>query len=156
MGPAAVGYFEEAARVCGDAKVACNWMTNQVAAAMKQAGGDLATFGVSAARLGGLIAKQKEMGLSIKVAADVLARMLADGSDAEAAIAALGITMADDSAVIEVVRRAMAANAKAVADYRAGKKAAANAIKGAVMRETKGSVRADVVDRVLKEELDQA
>ena len=54
------------------------------------------------------------------------------------------------------VRRAMAANARAVADYKNGKAAAANAIKGAVMRETKGSVRADVVDRVLKEELEKA
>lgn len=155
MGPAAVGYFEETARVCRDAKAACNWLTNQVTATMKQTGGDLTTFGVSAARLGGLICKQQEMGLSNKAAAEVFARMLADGSDAAAAIAALGITMTDDAAVVEIVRRAMAANAKAVADYKNGKAAAANAIKGAVMRETKGSVRADVVDRVLKEELDK-
>jgi aspartyl-tRNA(Asn)/glutamyl-tRNA(Gln) amidotransferase subunit B len=156
MGPAAVGYFEEAARVCRDPKAACNWLTNQVQATMKQTGGDLATFGVSAARLGGLICKQQEMGLNNKVAADVFARMLSDGSDADSAIAALGIRMTDDAAVAEIVRRAMAANAKAVADYKNGKAAAANAIKGAVMRETKGSVRADVVDRVLKEELEKA
>jgi len=52
--------------------------------------------------------------------------------------------------------RAIAANPRAVADYKKGKAAAANAIKGAIMRETKGSVRADVVERVLKEELDRA
>ena len=68
-----LGYFEETARACGDAKAASNWLTNQVAAALKQAGGDLSTFGVSAARLGGLIRKQQEMGLNHKVAADVLA-----------------------------------------------------------------------------------
>ncbi len=43
----------------------------------------------------------------------------------------------------------------AVADDRGGKPAAANALKGAIMRETKGSVRADVVERVLREELDR-
>jgi aspartyl-tRNA(Asn)/glutamyl-tRNA(Gln) amidotransferase subunit B len=106
--------------------------------------------------LGGLIAKQKEKGLNNKLAADVFARMMTDGSDADAAIAALGIAMTDDAAVVEVVRRAMAANPKAVADYKGGKAAAANALKGAVMRETKGAVRADVVDRVLKEELEKA
>jgi aspartyl-tRNA(Asn)/glutamyl-tRNA(Gln) amidotransferase subunit B len=47
----------------------------------------------------------------------------------------------------------MAANPKAVADYRGGKAAAANALKGAVMRQAKGAVRADVVERVLREEL---
>jgi aspartyl-tRNA(Asn)/glutamyl-tRNA(Gln) amidotransferase subunit B len=75
--------------------------------------------------------------------------------DAGAAIEALGVTVADEGAVVEAVRRAMAANPKAVADYRGGKKAAANALKGAVMRETKGAAPADVVDRVLAAELEQ-
>ena len=47
----------------------------------------------------------------------------------------------------------MAGNPKAVADYRKGKKAAANSLKGAIMRETRGSVRVDVVEHVLEQEL---
>jgi aspartyl-tRNA(Asn)/glutamyl-tRNA(Gln) amidotransferase subunit B len=82
--------------------------------------------------------------------------MLADGCTAAEAIERLGVrVVADEGAVVEIVRRAMAANPKAVADYRGGKAAAANALKGAIMRETKGSVRADVVERVLREELDK-
>jgi aspartyl-tRNA(Asn)/glutamyl-tRNA(Gln) amidotransferase subunit B len=50
----------------------------------------------------------------------------------------------------------IAANPKPVAEYKQGKTAALNFIKGAVMRETKGSVRPDVVERVLKEELEKA
>ena len=49
----------------------------------------------------------------------------------------------------------MAANPKAVADYRKGKKAAANSIKGAILRETRGAVPVEVVQRVLEEELDR-
>ena len=56
--------------------------------------------------------------------------------------------MADTGAVADIVRAAIAANPKAVADYKNGKAAAANAIKGAIMRQTKGSVRIDVVERV--------
>jgi aspartyl-tRNA(Asn)/glutamyl-tRNA(Gln) amidotransferase subunit B len=83
--------------------------------------------------------------------------MLNDGIGAAEAIAALGIRMvADTGAVVEIVRRAIAANPKAVADFKKGKAAAANAIKGAIMREAKGSVRADVVEEVLREELDKA
>jgi aspartyl-tRNA(Asn)/glutamyl-tRNA(Gln) amidotransferase subunit B len=63
--------------------------------------------------------------------------------------------VSDDSAIVEVVRQAMAANPKAVADYRKGKKAAANSLKGAVMKQLRGAARADVVDRVLQTELDR-
>ena len=60
-----------------------------------------------------------------------------------------------DDAVAEIVRRAMDANPKAVADYRKGKKAAANAIKGAILRETRGAVGVEVVQRVLEAELER-
>src|SRR5687768_12006837 len=118
MRPAANGYLEEVAKACGDAKAACNWLKKQVQVVLMQSGGDLASFAVPAVRLGSLIARQKEKGLNNKLAADVFARMIADGSDADAAMAALNITLMDDSAVVEAVRRAMAANPKAVADYK--------------------------------------
>ena len=83
--------------------------------------------------------------------------MLAEGQSAAEAVAALGIrVVADTEAVTEIVRRAIAANPKAVADFKGGKAAAANAIKGAIMRETKGSVRADVVEQILRQELERA
>lgn len=156
LGRAGVDYFEEAARVSGEAKAACNWITNQVAATLKETKGTFAAFPIPAGRLGGLIGVQKQMGLNKQQAGEVYARMLSSGETAEEAVKALGIqVVSDTSAVAEIVRRAMAANPKAVADYRAGKKAAANSLKGAVMKETRGSVRPDVVDRVLTEELER-
>ncbi|MFO0843309.1 MAG: Asp-tRNA(Asn)/Glu-tRNA(Gln) amidotransferase subunit GatB [Gemmataceae bacterium] len=156
LGRTTVRYFEETARVCSDPKAAANWITNQLQGTLKDTGLSLEELPVTAARLGGLISKQKEMGLG-KQAQAVYEKMLADRVDAVEAIAALGITVvADTGAVADIVRAAIAANPKAVADYKNGKAAAANAIKGAIMRQTKGSVRIDVVERVLKEELDKA
>ena len=54
-----------------------------------------------------------------------------------------------------IVRRAIAANAKAVTDYKKGKVKAADAIKGAVMRETKGMAKMEQVQKLLIEELDR-
>ena len=54
------------------------------------------------------------------------------------------------------LRRAVAANPKAVADYKKGKTRAADAIKGAVMRETKGMARTELVQMILMEELQKA
>ncbi|MGL4551204.1 MAG: Asp-tRNA(Asn)/Glu-tRNA(Gln) amidotransferase subunit GatB [Gemmataceae bacterium] len=156
LGRAGVAYFERAAAACADPKAACNWVTNQLAAALKEAGGTIDGFGLSAERLGGLIVTQKRLGLNRQQSAEVFAKMLAEPLDAEAAVAALGVTVvSDDGPIVESVRRAMAANPKAVADYRKGKKAAANSLKGAVMKELRGAGRADVVDRVLQAELDR-
>ncbi len=157
QGRSTVAYFEEVARASGDAKAACNWITNQVLATLKETSGKIGDFSLPAARLGELIVKQKEMGLNKQTAGDVYARMLSAGIGAAEAITALGIRMmVDTGAVVEIVRRAIAGNPKAVADFKKGKTAAANSIKGAIMRETKGSVRVDLVEQVLKEELEKA
>jgi aspartyl-tRNA(Asn)/glutamyl-tRNA(Gln) amidotransferase subunit B len=158
QGRALVSYFEEAARVSGDAKAACNQVTNQVRTTLKETGGRIEDFPIPAARLGELILKQKEMGLNKQTAGAIYEHMLTRGGSADEAIKDLGISaaVADTAAVVEMVRRAMAANPKAVADFKKGKSAAANSIKGAIMRESKGSLRADAVEQVLRQELEKA
>jgi aspartyl-tRNA(Asn)/glutamyl-tRNA(Gln) amidotransferase subunit B len=155
QGRAVTAYFEAVARGCGDAKAASNWVTNKVLATCKQQGKqDGGPFAVKAEDLAGLIARQKALGLSKQKAEEVFDRMLADGSGPREAIAQLGIqAVSDTGALVEVVRRAIANNPKAVADFKKGKAAAANAIKGAVMRETKGTARPDVLQQILMEEL---
>ena len=71
------------------------------------------------------------------------------------AIAKLGFepVVADEGQLLELVRKAIAANPKAVADFKKGKTKAADAIKGAVMRETRGSAKMEAVQRLLLEEL---
>src|SRR5262249_2095938 len=70
QGRGLVAYFEEAARISGDAKAACNWVTNQVLGTLKEPGVNLEAFPVPAARLGELIVKQKELGLNKQTAGD--------------------------------------------------------------------------------------
>jgi aspartyl-tRNA(Asn)/glutamyl-tRNA(Gln) amidotransferase subunit B len=68
---------------------------------------------------------------------------------------ALGIKSAadfDEGALRQAVQAAIAANAPAVADFKKGKAAAANRIKGHVMKTQKGAPN-DVVQRLLDEEL---
>jgi aspartyl-tRNA(Asn)/glutamyl-tRNA(Gln) amidotransferase subunit B len=156
QGRAFVAYFEETARLGGDAKEACNWMTNDLLQTLNDRTLDIADSPISAARLGELIAEVKATGMNKQRARQVFAAML-DGTSAKEAIAKLGVTVvSDESALREIVRTAIAGNAKAVADFKKGKTKAADAIKGAVMRETKGSARMDEVQRILLEELEKA
>ena len=55
-----------------------------------------------------------------------------------------------------MIRKAIAANPKAVADFKKGKVKAADAIKGAVMRETKGMAQMEQVQLLLLQELANA
>ena len=79
--------------------------------------------------------------------------MLDDGGTAKEAIAHLGFKAVDAGALVEIVRRAIAANPKAVADYKKGKAAAANSSWGRSCAETKGAANADAVKQLILEEL---
>jgi aspartyl-tRNA(Asn)/glutamyl-tRNA(Gln) amidotransferase subunit B len=157
QGRTLVAYFEEVAQRCGDAKAACNWITNRLLASLNEKKEDFPTFlshtELTAERLAGLIAEQKAVGLNKQAAEEVYNRMIQARIDAKTAIGQLGIKAVDAGALGEIVRRAIAANAKAVADYKAGKTKAAQAIKGAVMRETKGAARPEVVEQLILEEI---
>ena len=155
LGRPTVRYFEEAAMSSADAKAACNWVTNTVKVSLDKLGVPIDAFPLPAARLGELIARQKQLGRQATL--DIYEKLLASGGTVADAIAAHGVpVVSDTSAVVEIVRRAMGANPKAVADYRKGKKAAANSIKGAIMRETRGAVSVEVVQEVLEAELNKA
>jgi aspartyl-tRNA(Asn)/glutamyl-tRNA(Gln) amidotransferase subunit B len=157
QGRAMVAYFEEVARRCGDAKTASNWITNRVLATLNEKKEDFPTFlshsELAAERLAGLLSEQKAMGFSKTAAEEVYNRMVEARIDAKRAIAELGIKAVDAGALLEVVRRAVTANPKAVADFKAGKTKAAQAIKGAVMRETKGTAKPEVVEQLILEEI---
>jgi len=157
QGRAFVTYFEEAVRLCGDAKAVSNWTTNQVLQTLNERKVGIQDFAVSAAALAGLIQQVQAKGLNNQRAREVYARMVETGHPAEQVIQELGITViSDEGQLREIVRRAIAANAKAVADFKKGKTKAADAIKGQIMRETRGTARIEVVQQLLMQELQQA
>ncbi|MBY0228473.1 MAG: Asp-tRNA(Asn)/Glu-tRNA(Gln) amidotransferase subunit GatB [Gemmataceae bacterium] len=148
LGYEGLAYFDAAAQASGDPKAACNWIANTVLASLE---GSIAAYPVSGAALGELIALARERGLGKGPTEQAFASMRDRGIGAKEALG--GLATVDEGAILGMVRRAMEANPKAVADYRKGKAAAANALKGAVMREAKGAAKADAVERVLLAEL---
>jgi aspartyl-tRNA(Asn)/glutamyl-tRNA(Gln) amidotransferase subunit B len=154
QGRALVTYFEETVTGGADAKEACNWISNDLLQALNDRQIDIKSCPLPAPRLAELIAQVKTTGLNKQRAREVFATMIDDGTSAAEAIDKLGFKpVADAGQLREIVRRAIAANAKAVADYKKGKTKAADAIKGAVMRETKGMAKMEEVQKLLLEEL---
>jgi aspartyl-tRNA(Asn)/glutamyl-tRNA(Gln) amidotransferase subunit B len=157
QGRAFVAYFEEVARLAGDAKAASNWLTNQVLATLNEQKQEIGQFRLSAAHLAELIREVRESGLNASRAREVYARMVETSCTVKEAMEQLGIKAVSDAAALrEIVARAVAANPKAVADFKKGKTKAADAIKGAVMRETRGMAKMDLVQQLVAEALEKA
>jgi aspartyl-tRNA(Asn)/glutamyl-tRNA(Gln) amidotransferase subunit B len=149
-----VAYFEEVAGLTGDAKAASNWLTNDVLKKLHEAHTTIGEFSIAARDLAGLLQLVQRTGLNVQRARDIFKHMAESRVSAEQAMNDLGIkVIADEGQLVEIVRRAIAANPKAVADFKKGKTKAADAIKGAVMRETKGMARTEAVQQILMQEL---
>jgi aspartyl-tRNA(Asn)/glutamyl-tRNA(Gln) amidotransferase subunit B len=109
---------------------------------------------VPPANLAGLLRLIEEGTISGKIAKDVFEKMLGSGEDAETIVAREGLRqVVDTGAVSAVIEQVLAANPKAVEDYRKGKKAAAGALVGQIMKATQGKANPGLVNSLLQEKL---
>lgn len=156
QGRAFAAFYEETVKHSGDAREAKNWLMNDVLQTLNERKLEIKDYPLSCASLADLI-KEVKTGLNKQRAREVYAEMLASGSSAKAAVDKLGFkVVGDESQLLEIVRKAIAGNPKAVADFKKGKTKAADAIKGAVMRETKGMAKTEVVQQLVMDELQKA
>ncbi len=154
QGHAFADYFEETARLCGDAKAASNWCTNQVLQAMNDRKATIDAFTIKPASLTDLLGRIKKHNINMQRAREVFSKMVESGRPAEAIIKEMGLDVAIDANQLrELVKQSIAKNPKAVADVKAGKTKAMDALVGPVMRETKGKAPTDEIRRILSEEL---
>ena len=148
-------YFEAAARELGKPRAVANWILSEL---LRVVPGDderaIAGVPVSPHHLAGLLRRIDDGTISGKIAKDVFEKMLASGEDADAIVAREGLRqVVDAGAVSAVVDQVLAANPRAVEDYRKGKKAAAGALVGQIMKATQGKANPALVNSLLQEKL---
>src|SRR5215218_674017 len=156
--PETADYFERTATAAHgvEAKVVGNWVTGELAAALRQANaeGGAAASKVSPESLAALIALIQEKKISHGSAKTVLGIMVAEGGDPAPIVEREGLVQMSDSGELEaIVEKAMADNPDAVEKIREGNNKAIGAIVGAVMRETKGRADGGEVNRIIREKL---
>jgi aspartyl-tRNA(Asn)/glutamyl-tRNA(Gln) amidotransferase subunit B len=147
-----VAYFEAVAAAVGDAKAAANRISDLVFPALGERKEEIDAFPVTAAGFADFL--KKTAPLTSQDRRDLFQHVLDRGVSVDEAMAATGIKPAqfDEAALRGAVAAAVAANPKAVADFKKGKDAAKMAIVGAVMKANKGAPN-DVVRRLVDEEL---
>jgi aspartyl-tRNA(Asn)/glutamyl-tRNA(Gln) amidotransferase subunit B len=150
-------YFEAAVAACGNPKAVANYIANDLlrelaaAAPVGESPLTVSQSKITAATLGGLVKLVDSGAISKQIAKDVFLEMFQSGETAEAVVDRKGLrTQSDTGALEKICAEIIAANPKPVAEYKAGKLTAINALKGQVMKQTKGQANPATVDEVLK------
>jgi aspartyl-tRNA(Asn)/glutamyl-tRNA(Gln) amidotransferase subunit B len=144
-----VAYFEEVAKLVGDGKTAANRMSDLIYPALTERKEEIAAFPVRATAFAEFVTKGPANSQDRR---DVFKLMLEKGLTLAEAMKEAGIKEVDEATLRAAAVAAIAANPKAVADFRGGKDAAKMALVGAVMKANKGAPN-DVVRRLVEEEL---
>ncbi|KAB2922937.1 MAG: Asp-tRNA(Asn)/Glu-tRNA(Gln) amidotransferase subunit GatB, partial [Dechloromonas sp.] len=150
-------YYEATVAVAGkaSAKPCANWVMVDLAARLNKDGLELAAAPVSPQQLGGLIQRISDNTISNNIAKKVFEALWnGEGATADEVIDKQGLKQITDSGAIEsLVDEVLAANPANVAEYRAGKEKAFNALVGQVMKAAKGKANPQQVNELLKKKL---
>ena len=154
-------FFETVVAMCGTAerakfaKSCANWITVDLAARLNKDSKELGESPVSAAQLGGLLARIADNTISNNIAKKVFDALWAgEGTTADEIIERQGLKQITDSGAIEaLIDDVLAANAAMVAEFRAGKEKAFNALVGQAMKATKGKANPQQVNDLLRKKL---
>jgi aspartyl-tRNA(Asn)/glutamyl-tRNA(Gln) amidotransferase subunit B len=126
-----------------------------LAARLNKEGKELADSPVSAAQLAGLIQRIADNTISNNIAKKVFEALWnGEGATADEIIEKQGLKQITDSGAIEtLVDEVLTANAANVAEFRAGKEKAFNALVGQVMKAAKGKANPQQVNDLLRKKL---
>ena len=145
--------FYEAVATGRDAKMAANWVINELFGRLNKEGFDIAASPVSAAQLGAIVDLISEGVISGKIAKDLFEIVWTEGGDPRALVETRGMKQVTDTGAIEAaVDAIIAANPDKVAQAQA-KPTMLGWFVGQVMKQTGGKANPQSVNDVLKSKL---
>jgi len=151
-------YFERALAAAdgASAMAIANWVTGELVASLRQAGGEDDPLGSKAspesvAALAGLVEAKT---ISHGSGKQVLEKLVAEGGDPAEIVEREGLAQISDSSELEgIVDRAIEAEPEAAEQVRSGNEKAIGRIVGAVMKEAKGRADGGTVTELIKSRL---
>ena len=152
---AMAAYFEATAKASGQAKLASNWIMVEVARRLNQDDIDFDAIPVASTQLAALIGRIVDNTISNNAAKQVFDALWQGEREVDAIIEAKGLKQMNDTGALEsIIDEVLAGNADNIAQYKAGKDKAFNALVGQVMKASKGKANPAQVNELLKAKLD--
>jgi aspartyl-tRNA(Asn)/glutamyl-tRNA(Gln) amidotransferase subunit B len=148
-------YYEAFAEYVRDAKIAANWMMQDVMQILNERKIAISEFPLTPQAFGDLVNLVASAVINRNTARDVvLPKMLATGKSAGEIVKEEGLAQTSDESAIEaIVDQVLAANAKIAEDYKGGKKAAFGRLMGESMKASGGKANPQVVKAILTRKL---
>ena len=144
-------YFEAVAKACSQAKLASNWIMGDLSRRLNAQEMTFEQMPIKAATLALLITRIQDGTLSNNAGKQVLDALWVEGGDVDTIIVSKGLKQMNDTGALEaIVDEVIASNADNVAQLRAGKEKAFNALVGQVMKASKGKANPQKVNDLLK------
>jgi aspartyl-tRNA(Asn)/glutamyl-tRNA(Gln) amidotransferase subunit B len=147
-------FFEEAALLAGEGKAQAvgNWITNDLLRELGAARLPLSESKVRPAHVAALVKLVDAGTVLTNAAKEIFIEMAATGDLPDAIAERRGLKAAppDSGELEQWCRDSIAANPKALAEFKAGKDSAINAFKGPIMKAAKGKANPKLVDETLR------
>jgi aspartyl-tRNA(Asn)/glutamyl-tRNA(Gln) amidotransferase subunit B len=147
-------YFEGIAKQAKNPKTLANWLINNLRAKLSESQTSLADLKFEPKAFLELLELVDSGKISTKIAQDVFNEMFATGNAPATVVEQKGLAQVSDTSAIEqFCDQAIAANPGPAADFKAGKIAALNFLKGQVMKLSKGKANPALVGEILERKL---
>jgi aspartyl-tRNA(Asn)/glutamyl-tRNA(Gln) amidotransferase subunit B len=152
---AMAAYFEAAAQASGQPKLASNWIMGELSRRINVGEVSIEQAPVSPSKLAELIKRISDGTISNNAAKQVFDALWGgEGTEVDAIIEAQGLKQMNDAGALEkIIDEVIAANPDNVAQFRAGKDKAFNALVGQAMKASKGKANPAQVNEMLRQKL---
>lgn len=151
-----VDFYEKVISYTDDYKSASNWIMGDVLKIVNEQKIDIKSFPISPKNLANLINLINEGTISGKIAKDVFPIMLTEGKDPSAIIKEKNLVQISDTGELEkIIEKTISEHEKEVQQYVDGKDKVIGFLVGQIMRRTGGKANPQLVNKILKQELDK-
>ncbi len=149
-------YYDKLLEKGADAKTASNFLMGEVAAFLKEEKIAIEESKLTVDNFVKLLDLLKKGTISNNIAKSLIVDILNTGKDAQALVEEKGLSViSDESSILPIIQKIIADNQEQVAAYKGGKDKLFGFFVGQAMKETKGRANPQLLNKLLKEELDK-
>jgi len=149
-------YYEQTVKETGEPKLSSNWIMGELLRLLNEEGRSVTDCPVPPTGVADIIKMVKSGQISGKIAKEVFEEMYRTRKAAAEIVKSKGLTqISDEGELAKIVEEIVNANPDNVAKYKAGKTNVMGFFVGEIMKATKGKANPGVINKLLKEKLEQ-
>lgn len=149
-------FFEETVDHGADVKQVSNWLMGDLLGYMNKELKEIQDLPIKPKDLAKMIELIKNGTISSKIAKQVFNYLVEEGGDPEAYVKDKGLVqISDEGELTKIIGEVLDANEQSVTDFKEGKGRALGFLVGQVMKATQGQANPQMVNKILKEEIEK-